>query len=378
MTFSVEAVCGRARAGVIGTDHGAVRTPAFMPVGTQGTVKGVTPAQLREVGAEMILGNTYHLHLRPGTAVVERAGGLHRFSGWEGPILTDSGGYQVYSLATLRKVDDDGVTFRSHLDGSEHRFTPEGVIAAQRRIGADIVMVLDECPPWPCDEAAADLSNRRTLDWAARSLEAFRAGEGIHGYRQALFGIAQGSTHPGVRERSVDALVEMGFDGYAIGGLAVGEPAAEMYAIIDLCEARLPADRPRYLMGVGTPQNLLEAVERGVDMFDCVLPTRNGRNATAFTASGPLTITNARHAAEFVPVEEGCGCYACANFPRAYLRHLFVAKEMLGPTLLTIHNLRYYRRLMERAREEIVAGTFGAWKGETLRALGAERPPAIH
>ncbi len=370
MNFRVEGSSGDARAGLIETGHGQVKTPVFMPVGTQGAVKAVTPRDLDEIGVEMILGNTYHLYLRPGTEIISAAGGLQKFSGWRKPILTDSGGFQVYSLAKLRKVDEDGVTFQSHLDGSSHRFTPESVVRTQRKIGSDIMMVLDECPPFPCDERYAGESNRRTLDWAKRSRAEARAGEGLHGYDQALFGIAQGSTYPGIRERSISSLVEMGFDGYAIGGLAVGEPAGVMYAMIEVCVRRIPPGSPRYLMGVGTPANLLEAVERGVDMFDCVLPTRNGRNAMAFTRHGPLTITNARHADQYVPLDEACGCYACSNFTRAYIRHLFMVREVLGLVLVTIHNLWYYRWLMVTAREQIIRGTFGPWKTQQLHSLG--------
>jgi queuine tRNA-ribosyltransferase len=340
-----------------------------MPVGTQGAVKAVSPADLERIGIEIILGNTYHLYLRPGLEILSAAGGLHRFSGWERPILTDSGGYQVYSLAKLRKIDEDGVTFRSHLDGSAHRFTPESVVQAQRAIGPDIMMALDECPPHPCDEGYAARSNRLTLDWAARCLDEFRAGGERHGYGQALFGIAQGSTYPHLREQSARALVEMGFDGYAIGGLAVGEPVDVMYGMIEASVRHLPQGSPRYLMGVGTPENLLEAVGRGVDMFDCVLPTRNGRNAMAFTSGGRVTITNARYAADFTPLDDACGCYACSNFSRAYIRHLFMVREILGLTLLTIHNVSFYRSLMAAAREQIINGSFGAWKAGMVRSL---------
>ncbi len=373
MDFKVEKTCSEARAGVIRTHHGQVSTPVFMPVGTQGAVKAVTPRDLKDIGVEIILGNTYHLYLRPGTEILSGAGGLHRFSGWVKSILTDSGGFQVYSLAKLRKVDEDGVTFQSHLDGSSHRFTPENVIRIQRLIGSDIMMVLDECPPFPCDERYASGSNRRTLDWAARCLAEFRTGEGLYGYGQALFGIAQGATYPHIREQSICALVELGFDGYAIGGLAVGEPAPIMYDMIEVCVKQIPPGSPRYLMGVGTPVNLLEAVERGVDMFDCVLPTRNGRNAMAFTKIGSLTITNARHANEFVPLDESCGCYACRNFTRAYIRHLFMVREILGLTLVTIHNIWFYRWLMAMAREKILDGTFGSWKTESIRTLSGEQ-----
>jgi queuine tRNA-ribosyltransferase len=372
MDFSVEATCSDARAGILRTAHGEVKTPVFMPVGTQGAVKAVSPADLERIGIEIILGNTYHLYLRPGTEILSAAGGLHRFSGWQRPILTDSGGFQVYSLAKLRKMDEDGVTFRSHLDGSTHRFTPESVVRAQRAIGSDIMMVLDECPPHPCDEAYATRSNRLTLDWAGRCLDEFRSAGGQHGLDQALFGIAQGSTYTHLRELSTRALVEMGFDGYAIGGLAVGEPAPVMYEMIEACARHIPRGSPRYLMGVGTPENLLEAVERGVDMFDCVLPTRNGRNAMAFTARGRLTITNARFAADFTPLDDACGCYACGNFTRAYIRHLFMVREILGLTLLTIHNISFYRWLMAAAREQIINGSYGVWKAGVVRALSGE------
>jgi queuine tRNA-ribosyltransferase len=373
MDFLVEKTCSGARAGRLRTDHGVIDTPVFMPVGTRGAVKAVTPRDLDDTGVGIILGNTYHLYLRPGVETLRVAGGLHRFSGWDKPILTDSGGYQVYSLARLRKVDDDGVTFRSHLDGSPHRFTPETVVEIQRTIGADIMMVLDECPPFPCDERYAAESGRRTLDWARRCLEAFGGGKERYGHTQALFGIAQGSTYPRLRAESVRALADLGFDGYAIGGLAVGEPPETMYGMIEVCVGGMPEGSPRYLMGVGTPANLLEAVERGVDMFDCVLPTRNGRNAMAFTAAGPLTITNARHAEELVPLDESCGCYACRRFTRAYIRHLFMVGEILGLTLLTIHNIRFYTALMTTAREKIIDGTYGSWKSGVLRSLSGGR-----
>ncbi len=367
MDFKVEYTCSDARAGTIRTDHGRIGTPVFMPVGTQGAVKAVTPRDLKDIGVEIILGNTYHLYLRPGTEILSAGGGLHRFSGWDLPILTDSGGFQVYSLAKLRKVDEDGVTFQSHLDGSSHRFTPENVVRTQRVIGSDIMMVLDECPPFPCDERFATESNGRTLDWASRCLGEFRSGAGLYGHDQAIFGIAQGATFRPVRERSIRELVEMDFDGYAIGGLAVGEPAAVMYEMVEVCVGHIPADKPRYLMGVGTPVNLLEAIERGVDMFDCVLPTRNGRNAMAFTRNGPVTITNARYANDFTPLDSGCGCYACLNFTKAYIRHLFMVREILGLTLATIHNIWFYRWLMATAREKIVGGSFGPWKSDFIR-----------
>ncbi len=373
MDFKVVSTCADARAGVLRTGHGEITTPVFMPVGTQGAVKAVSPRDLREIGVDIILGNTYHLYLRPGTGILSAGGGLHRFAGWERPILTDSGGFQVYSLTKLRKVDQEGVTFQSHLDGSSHRFTPESVIRTQRVIGSDIMMVLDECPPFPCDERYASESNHRTMDWAARCLAEYRSGAGLYGHEQAIFGIAQGATYPRIRERSVQELVGMGFNGYAIGGLAVGEPATSMYEMVEVCVRHIPRGSPRYLMGVGTPANLLEAVERGVDMFDCVLPTRNGRNAMAFTRNGPLTLTNARHANDFTPLDDECGCYTCRNFTRAYIRHLFMAREILGLTLATIHNLWFYRWLMESARERILDGSFGAWKTGLLSAITATK-----
>jgi queuine tRNA-ribosyltransferase len=364
----------KARAGVLETAHGSVDTPAFMPVGTQGTVKGIQPRELVDVGAQVILGNTYHLYLRPGTDIIQAAGGLHRFIGWSRPILTDSGGYQVFSLNELRKIEEEGVTFRSHLDGSSHAFTPESVIQIQRQLGSDIMMVLDECAPHPSDLPYVRESNALTIRWAERCKRAFESGESIYGYPQALFGIVQGSVFPEIRKESAQALVELGFDGYAIGGLAVGEPADQMYEMIEVCEPYLPSDKPRYLMGVGTPLNLLEAVGRGVDMFDCVLPTRNGRNANLFTRNGTLNLRNARHKADFSPVDPGCSCYTCSNFSRAYLRHLFQAKEVLGLELATIHNLAFYLGLMREARDAIFESRFAAWKREACGRLAQEEP----
>ena len=362
------------RAGILNTAHGAVKTPVFMPVGTQGAVKAVSHRDLDGIGVQIILANAYHLYLRPGSDVITGAGGLHSFSGWDKPFLTDSGGFQIYSLSKLRKVDEDGVTFQSHLDGSSHRFTPESAIRIQRSIGPDIMMVLDECVPYPCDESYAARSNRRTLDWADRSLAEYAGTSPLYGFEQALFGIIQGSVYPDIRRESTRALVGMGFGGYAIGGLAVGEPNGMMYDTIEICANEIPGDRPRYLMGVGTPANLLEAIERGVDMFDCVLPTRNARNATLFTREGSLTITNARHAREHVPVDASCACYCCGNFTRAYLRHLFNVREILGPALATIHNLWFYHRLVAEARERIVGGTFGTWKAGILKELDQGEP----
>jgi len=371
MDFSIEKEDAGARAGFLRTAHGEVLTPVFMPVGTQGTVKGVTGKDLEAIGVQMVLGNTYHLYLRPGAAVIAGAGGVHRFSGWDKPVLTDSGGFQVYSLSKLRKVDDEGVTFQSHLDGSPHRFTPEGTVDIQRSLGPDIMMVLDECAPYPCDAGYAARANARTLRWAERSLMEFNRKGPLHGYDQAIFGIVQGSVYPAIRRESARTLVGMDFPGYAIGGLAVGEPTEVMYDVVGICTAELPAGRPRYLMGVGTPANLLEAIARGVDMFDCVLPTRNGRNGMLFTRNGRMSITNARYAAEHRPVDDACGCYCCKNFTRAYLRHLFNVREMLGPTLATMHNLWFYHRLVAEAREQILRGTFTSWKSDTLAQIDA-------
>jgi queuine tRNA-ribosyltransferase len=366
MQFLLDKTDGPARLGRVFTDHGVFHTPTFMPVGTQGTVKAIQPRELEEIGAEIILGNTYHLYLRPGTEILEQAGGLHTFNGWKKPILTDSGGFQVFSLSELRKISEEGVQFRSHLDGSTHFFTPENVVDTQRSIGSDIMMVLDECTPYPSTFEYAKRSGELTLRWAERCLNRFRATEGLYGYTQALFGIVQGSTFPELRKFSAHGLVGLEFDGYAIGGLAVGEPAEAMYEMISVCTEILPEHKPRYLMGVGTPENLIEAIERGVDMFDCVMPTRNGRNAMLFTSHGNLNITNAQFKNDFEPVDAQCGCYTCQNFSRAYVRHLFQAKEILGLQLATIHNLAFYQTLMREARHAIACGEFAQWKKQRL------------
>jgi queuine tRNA-ribosyltransferase len=363
---------GKARAGKLDTAHGSVETPAFMPVGTQGSVKAIEQRELNEVGAQIILGNTYHLYLRPGTEIIQSAGGLHRFIGWNKPILTDSGGYQVFSLNELREIEEEGVTFKSHLDGSSHAFTPESVVQIQRQLGSDIMMVLDECAPYPSEPEYAKRSNAMTVRWAERCKKAFESGTELYGYPQSLFGIVQGSIYPEIRRQSVEALVKIGFDGYAIGGLAVGEPADVMYSMIEVCEPFLPADQPRYLMGVGTPVNLLEAVARGVDMFDCVLPTRNGRNANFFTRSGSINIRNAKYKTDFTPPDPECSCYTCSSFSRAYLRHLFQVKEILGLQLATIHNLSFYLWLMQEARAAIREHRFGEWKMKMVSQLRAE------
>ncbi len=372
MNFEIQHTSGYARSGILTTDHGQFQTPAFMPVGTQGTVKGMTPALLKDVHTQIMLSNTYHLYLRPGTAVLEEAGGLHKFIGWEKPILTDSGGYQVFSLSDLRKIEETGVTFRSHLDGSSHSFTPESVINIQRSIGSDIMMVLDECAPYSADKEYVKKSNEMTLRWAKRAQNHFRTTSPVYDHTQSLFAIVQGGVYQDIRKYSAESLIEMGFEGYAIGGLAVGEPAEIMYDIVSFCCELLPEQKPRYLMGVGTPENILEAIERGVDMFDCVLPTRNGRNAMLFTKNGSLTITNAKHKTEFFPVDESCPCYTCSNFSRAYLRHLFQAKEILGLQLATIHNLHFYQWLVASARKMIQTGTFSQWKDECINSFHQE------
>jgi queuine tRNA-ribosyltransferase len=340
-----------------------------MPVGTQGAVKAVEPRELEEFGAKVILGNTYHLYLRPGMSVIERAGGLHRFMNWPGPILTDSGGYQIFSLQELRGIDDEGATFRSHIDGSEHHFTPARVIDIQRSLGSDIMMVLDECIPYPCEEKYTAVSHRRTLRWAEQCKRRMEETEPAYGCSQALFGIIQGGTHKHVREASAKGVLEIGFHGYAIGGLSVGEPSHVMYEMTETCTEILPRDRPRYLMGVGTPENLLECIDRGIDMFDCVLPTRNGRNAVLFSRHGRINIKNACYTDDFSPIDRECNCYTCRSFTRAYLRHLFKAGEIMALQLASIHNLAYYLWLMRAARDAILNDVFNVWKEEQLSKL---------
>lgn len=346
---------GAARAGVLHTAHGPVETPVFMPVGTAGTVKAMTADSVRSTGARMVLGNTYHLMLRPGAERVARLGGLHRLMDWQGPVLTDSGGYQVMSLSELREMDEGGVTFRSHLDGSKHRLTPERSVAIQRLLGADVTMCLDECTPFPATEGQAADSMRLSMRWAARCRHAFVQRQG-HG----LFGIVQGGVYPTLRAESVAALTAIGFEGYAIGGLAVGEGQAAMFAVLDVTAPLLPVATPRYLMGVGTPADLVGAVRRGIDMFDCVIPTRSGRTGRAYTRSGVLNLRNARHAEDPRPLDPACGCPACAKHSRAYLHHLIKAEEMLGPMLLTWHNIQYYQDLMRGIRAAILDGRFAA------------------
>ena len=335
---------GSARRGVFVTPHGPVDTPAFMPVGTAGSVKGVTPEQLRATGAQMILANTYHLQLRPTAEVVRELGGLHRFMGWDGPILTDSGGYQVFSLGGINEITDSGVTFRSHIDGAMLRLDPEIATRVQNDLGADVIMVFDECPALPCAPKTMRMAVDRTIRWARQCREFHTRGD------QALFGIVQGGVDLEERRRCAGALIEIGFDGYAIGGLSVGESHEEMVRVVSATAPELPGDRPRYLMGVGMPRDLLAAVGAGVDLFDCVLPTRNGRNSWAFTAAGLLKMRNERHRRDDSPLEAGCDCETCRRFSRGYIRHLFNAGEMLGPTLTSIHNLRFYQRFMARVR----------------------------
>ena len=364
----------KARAGYFKTDHGTVKTPIFLPVGTQGTVKAVKKDSLEnDIKAEIVLSNTYHLYLRPGTEVLEKAGGLHNFMNWEKPILTDSGGYQVFSLSELRKLRTDGVEFRSHLDGSKHFFTPEKVIRIQRSIGSDIMMVLDECTPFPCDYEYAKNSTQLTSGWAILNKEAFEKSESLYGNSQHLFGIIQGSVYNDLREKSAKDLVKLGFDGYAIGGLAVGEPVETMYEIVDFTTDFMPVEKPRYLMGVGRPENILEAVERGIDMFDCVMPTRNARNSYLFTSEGVLAMRNSKFKDDFDIIDKNCDCYTCMNFSRAYLRHLFIAKEILALELASIHNLHFYLNLVKEAREKIINGTYLDWKSKIIKKISIER-----
>jgi len=355
LQFTLLATDGHARAGVLQTPHGEIPTPVFMPVGTQATVKAVSPRDLHDLGAAVILANTYHLYLRPGDERIASLGGLHKFMGWDGPILTDSGGYQVFSLATRRKVDAGGATFRSHIDGSEHRFTPERVIAIQENLGADIITCLDECAP-PLDYDYNVQALARTHAWARRCKAAHTCRD------QALFGIVQGGVFPDLREQSARFLTDLDFPGYAIGGLSVGETKAQMHAVLELLDGILPADQPRYLMGVGTPQDLVECVARGVDMFDCVLPTRLARNGGALTRTGRINLRNARFADDPGPLEPGCACYTCTHFSRAYVRHLTRANEILGHHLLTLHNLHLMLTIARELREAILEGRFQAYR----------------
>jgi queuine tRNA-ribosyltransferase len=371
LSWQHEAQDGAARAGVLHTAHGTVPTPVFMPVGTAGTVKAMTADAVRATGARMVLGNTYHLMLRPGAERIARLGGLHRFMDWHGPILTDSGGFQVMSLSGLRKMDADGVTFQSHVDGSRHRLTPERSVEIQHLLGADVTMCFDECTPFPATHEEAAKSMRLSMRWAARSREAFvpRAGHG-------LFGIVQGSVFPDLRAESVAALTDIGFEGYAVGGLAVGEGQEAMFTTLECTTPLLPADKPRYLMGVGTPSDLIGAVRRGIDMFDCVMPTRSGRTGRAYTRGGVINIRNARHAEDNRPLDPGCACPACRGHSRAYLHHLFKANEMLGPMLLTWHNIQYYQDLMAELRAGILAGDLAGTAARIEAGWQAEKENA--
>ena len=365
MEFRVLHRCasGRARCGIITTPHGAFETPVFMPVGTQGSVKALSPDDLREVGGKILLSNTYHLYLRPGHEIIRRLGGLHRFMGWGGPILTDSGGFQIYSLAKLRTLSEDGAFFQSHLDGSRHFIGPREAAAIQQALGADIIMAFDQCVPFPADYEHVQNAVKRTTRWALESFES------KGGSNQALFGIVQGGTYPDLRERSARELVAMNFDGYALGGLSVGEDRETRERVVRETVPLLPENKPVYLMGVGKPEDILDAVASGVDMFDCVLPTRNARNGSLFTGQGPLSIKNACYAEDDRPLEENCGCYTCSRFSRAYLRHLFMAKELLAYRLNTIHNLYYYMRFLEEIRGAIREGRFAEYRNDFYRRL---------
>ena len=356
-SFTITATDGRARTGQIHMRRGAIRTPAFMPVGTAATVKAMRPEEVRAAGADIILGNTYHLMLRPGAERVERLGGLHRFMGWDRPILTDSGGYQVMSLSELTKVTEEGVSFKSHLDGTRHLISPERSVEVQRLLGSDIVMQFDQLVPTTAPPADQQAAMERSIRWARRSREEFNRG-GEHAAGAALFGIQQGALDQQLRRASADGLQDIGFDGYAVGGLAVGEGQEAMLACLDYAPEQLPADRPRYLMGVGKPDDIVEAVRRGIDMFDCVLPTRSGRTGQAFTADGPLNLRNARFAEDREPIEPGCPCPACTTYSRAYVHHLVRSGEILGAMLMTQHNIWFYQRLMQGLRDAIAAGRF--------------------
>lgn len=360
----------KARAGQITTDHGIIETPIFMPVGTLGSVKGVHQHELKEdIQAQIILGNTYHLYLRPGLDVLRQAGGLHRFNGFDRPMLTDSGGFQVFSLAGIRKLSEKGCEFRSHIDGSKHFFTPEGVMDIERTIGADIMMAFDECPPGTASYDYAAKSLKLTHGWLERCVKRYNETEPLYGYHQTLFPIVQGCVYPELRRESAHFAANLDAEGYAIGGLAVGEPAEQMYEMIEVVNEILPTDRPRYLMGVGTPVNILEAIERGVDMFDCVMPTRNGRNAMLFTAQGIMNMRNAKWATDFSPVDADAHSYVDTQYTKAYLHHLFKAKELLAMQIASIHNLAFYLWLVREARRQILADNFAAWKAQMVPRL---------
>jgi queuine tRNA-ribosyltransferase len=376
--FTLSSRDGSARAGTFSTPHGDVATPAFMPVGTAGTVKGLIMEEVERLGAGMVLANTYHLYLRPGDDLVHRLGGLHAFMRWDGPILTDSGGYQVFSLAGIRRIHEDGVEFQSHIDGSRHTFTPESVMEVQRKLGADVIMAFDECPPGGCDRATAEEANRRTLSWLRRCRARFQQ---IADQRelpeQALFPVLQGNVYDDLRLRHAEQFMDLGtWPGFGIGGLSVGEAKEDMWRVLELLDGVLPADRPRYLMGVGYPDDLLEAVARGCDLFDCVAPTRNARHGTAWTSEeGQVNLKAARFREDTRPIDPGCDCYACARYDRAYLRHLVVSGEWLSVRLLSIHNLRFLVRLGEEARRRIGDGSFHSWQRDWLARYRNERSP---
>jgi queuine tRNA-ribosyltransferase len=372
MTFDLQATdpTSKARAGVITSDHGPIETPIFMPVGTVGSVKAITQTQLtEEINAQIILGNTYHLYLRPGTGIIEQAGGLHKFMGWDRPILTDSGGYQVFSLAANRKLTEDGAMFQSHIDGSRHLFTPEKVIELERSIGADIIMAFDECPPYPSEYAYAKKSMELTHRWLARCVQHMGNTEPMYGHSQSLFPIIQGSTYKDLRIASSQFVAGMECNGNAIGGLSVGEPEEMMYEMAALCCEYLPEDKPRYLMGVGTPWNILENIALGIDMFDCVMPTRNGRNGMLFTSKGVINIKNKKWENDFSPIDDGIDCHTSNYYTKAYLRHLFAAKEFLSLTIASIHNLAFYLHLVKQARAHILQGNYNSWKNEMIPVL---------
>ena len=372
MDFLLQATTkdSNARAGIITTDHGQIETPIFMPVGTLGAIKAVHMHEMKEdVKAQIILSNTYHLYLRPGIEILEQAGGLHKFNGWDRPILTDSGGFQVFSLSSNRKLKEEGAYFRSHIDGSKHLFTPENIVDIQRSIGADIMMQLDECPPGTADYDYAKKSLGLTTRWLMRGWKHYKETEGKYGYSQAYFPIVQGCTYPELRRQSALTVAELGADGNAIGGLAVGEPAEVMYDMIEVVNEILPKDKPRYLMGVGTPANILEAIDRGVDMMDCVMPTRNGRNGMLFTANGIMNMRNKKWANDFNPIQEDGPSYVDRMYSKAYLRHLFISQEILAMQIASIHNLAFYLWLVQEARKHIIAGDFKIWKTEMVERV---------
>lgn len=372
MDFKIEATAPdtKARTGEITTDHGVIPTPIFMPVGTVGSVKAVHMRELREdIDAKIILGNTYHLYLRPGLDILRQAGGLHRFNGWDRPILTDSGGFQVFSLSSNRKLKEEGAYFRSHIDGSEHLFTPEGVVDIERIIGADIMMALDECPPGTSDYDYAKKSLGLTQRWLERGWKIYKETEGLYGYTQAYFPIVQGCVYPDLRREAAKHIADLGADGNAIGGLAVGEPTEKMYEMIEIVNDILPEDKPRYLMGVGTPANILEAIDRGVDMMDCVMPTRNGRNGMLFTRNGIMNMRNKKWADDFSPLDEGGAAWVDEVYSKAYVRHLFISSEILAMQIASVHNLAFYLWLVKEARRHIVDGDFKSWKSDMVERV---------